>query len=49
VEGSRLFNYVSGRADWEVLPAEQTQLVFIGLQIHELRATILDQLRRCEV
>jgi G3E family GTPase len=49
VEGSRLFNYVAGRVDWEEFTTEQTRLVFIGLRLKELRAAILDRLRRCEV
>jgi len=48
-EGSRLFNYVAGRAEFEEFPAEKTELVFIGPKVEHDRETIEGLLRSCEV
>jgi len=44
-----LFNYVTGRTDIEEYEAETTELVFIGRSLDEVRESILDRLRACEV
>lgn len=46
-EGSCLFNYVAGRADFEPFPAETTQIVFIGPWLAKDRESILARLRKC--
>lgn len=48
-DGTRLFNYVAGRADLEDFPAEGTQLVFIGPSVEKDRDAIVALLRDCEV
>jgi G3E family GTPase len=48
-EGSCLFNYVAGRAEFEEFPAERTELVFIGSKVEKDREAIEGLLRRCEV
>lgn len=47
-EGTRLFNYVAGRADLEEFPAERTELVFIGPGVERDREAIEGLLRDCE-
>ena len=47
-EGSRLFNYVAGRAEFEEFPAERTKLVFIGPKVEQDREAIEGMLRGCE-
>lgn len=47
-DGTRLFNYVAGRADFEDFPAEGTKLVFIGPNVENDRKTIERLLRSCE-
>jgi Cobalamin synthesis protein cobW C-terminal domain len=47
-EGSRLFNYVAGRAELEEFPAERTELVFIGPKVEQDRKAIEEMLRGCE-
>ncbi|MEM5786544.1 MAG: GTP-binding protein [Syntrophobacteraceae bacterium] len=47
-DGSRLFNYVAGRADFEPFSAETARLVFIGRNLDACRDEILEQLRNCE-
>jgi G3E family GTPase len=47
-EGSRLFNYVAGRAELEEFPAEKTELVFIGPKVEQDRKAIEEMLRGCE-
>ena len=47
-DGSRLFNYVAGRADFEEFPAEGTKLVFIGPRVEHDRDAIEALLRSCE-
>ena len=47
-EGSRLFNYVAGRAEFEEFPAEGTELVFIGPKVEQDREAIEGLLRSCE-
>ncbi len=46
-DGSRLFNYVAGRTDWENFPADRTELVFIGQDLDAVRDGILAQLSDC--
>ncbi|ARV62339.1 cobalamin biosynthesis protein P47K [Nostocales cyanobacterium HT-58-2] len=48
LEGIYLFNFVAGR--WELEPFEQeaTELVFIGKQLSERKAKILNRLKKCE-
>jgi G3E family GTPase len=48
-DGSRLFNYVAGRAELEEFPAEVTELVFIGPKVERHREAIEGMLRGCEV
>ena len=48
-DGSRLFNYVAGRAEFEEFPAEGTELVFIGPNVGLDREAIGERLRSCEV
>lgn len=47
-EGSCLFNFVAGRADFEPFEAEVTELVFIGPSVGADRAGIEGRLRECE-
>ncbi len=47
--GSRLFNYVVGRADFEPFDADRTELVFIGSNLDVLRPEIVNRLMECEV
>jgi G3E family GTPase len=47
--GGCLFNYVTGRVDIEEYEAEGTLLSFIGRSLDEVRNSILDRLRACEV
>jgi G3E family GTPase len=47
-DGSRLFNYVAGRAELEDFPAEETKLVFIGLKVEQNREAVEGLLRSCE-
>jgi len=47
-DGSRLFNYVAGRAEFEEFPAEGTELVFIGPKVEQDREAIEGLLRSCE-
>ncbi|GLI35443.1 CobW family GTP-binding protein [Desulforhabdus amnigena] len=44
-----IFNYVVGRADLEEFHADKTQLVFIGRHLNDMRQTILEDLKECEV
>lgn len=46
-EGTCLFNYVAGRADYEAFPAETTQIVFIGPSLAKDRESILARLWKC--
>ena len=48
-EGTYLFNFVAGRWDVEPFPADATALVFIGKQLTQYRAELLNQLQRCEL
>jgi G3E family GTPase len=48
-DGSRLFNYVAGRAEFEEFPAERTKLVFMGPTVEQDRGAIEVLLRGCEV
>jgi G3E family GTPase len=47
--GTRLVNYVTGRIDIEELPADSTQLVFIGSNMADHREWLMARLRYCEV
>jgi G3E family GTPase len=47
-DGSRLFNYVAGRCEFEEFPAEGTKLVFIGPKVELDRKAIEELLRSCE-
>lgn len=47
--GSRLFNFVAGRSDFENFPAESNRLVFIGKDLDAVRDEILGKLRNCEM
>lgn len=44
-----LFNFAAGRYELEEFPANETQLVFIGQDLHEDRENILSSLLKCEV
>lgn len=48
-DGNFLFNYVGGRTDFEEMPAERTEMVFIGPSVAGDRDAILERLRACEV
>jgi G3E family GTPase len=48
-EGSFLFNYVAGRADFEEMAAERTELVFIGPGLSADRDAVLESVRACEL
>jgi G3E family GTPase len=48
-DGSRLFNYVAGRAELEEFPAQGTELVFIGPKVEQDREAIEGLLRSSEV
>lgn len=48
-EGGYLFNYVSGRWDFEEFQATGNQLVFIGKRITKHQESLIEQLRRCEI
>ncbi len=43
-----LFNFVAGRWDLEAFEQEATELVFIGKQVNEKKADILNRLKLCE-
>lgn len=43
-----LFNYVAGRWEFELFEQEATELVFIGKQLSEKKAKIIDRLKLCE-
>ena len=47
-EGNYLFNYVAGRWDLELFAQEGTELVFIGKQLSQRKAEILNRLKSCE-
>src|SRR4028119_933711 len=47
-EDTYLFNFVAGRWDLERFEQEGTELVFIGKQLSERKAEILDRLKLCE-
>ncbi len=44
-----LFNFVAGRWELEPFEADQTELVFIGREADEARASLLSKLQECEV
>ena len=48
-DGSRLFNYVAGRAELEEFRAKGTELVFIGPKVEGDREAIEGLLRSCEL
>lgn len=48
-DGSRLFNYVAGRVDFEDFDANETELVFIGPDLDLVREEIARRLKECEV
>lgn len=48
-DGTRLFNYVAGRAELEEFPGEETRLVFIGPAVENDRTAIFGLLGKCEV
>ena len=47
-EGTYLFNFVAGRWDMERFEQEGTELVFIGKQLSDRKAEILERLKSCE-
>jgi len=47
--GSYLFNFVVGRADFEEFPSEKTELVFIGRHLDAIKNDIMNRLHECEV
>ncbi len=49
LDKSYLFNYVSGRYDFEEFDSEKTEIVFIGKRIADLEGTIFKKLKGCEV
>lgn len=48
-DGSRLFNYVAGRIDFEEFTADETELVFIGPDLNLVSREIVARLNECEV
>jgi G3E family GTPase len=48
-DGSYLFNYVIGRADFDKFMVQATRLVFIGKELDNVKNVILTHLRKCEV
>lgn len=48
-EGSLLFNYVAGRADFEDFESDSTRLVFIGRTLDDVRPRVVELLRSCEM
>jgi G3E family GTPase len=48
-EGPCLFNYVGGRWELEPFLEETTALVFIGREVESEEATILEELKNCEL
>ena len=49
LEGTQLFNYVTGRCDFEPFALARTELVFIGKQLASQREAILARLKACEL
>lgn len=47
-DGTYLFNYVAGRWDLELFEEQDTQLVFIGKQLLQRKAEIINSLKLCE-
>lgn len=47
-DATYLFNFVAGRWELELFEQEGTQLVFIGKQLSELKAKIINNLKLCE-
>ncbi len=47
--GSRLFNFVAGRSDFEDFPADSNRLVFIGKDLDAVRDEIVQKLQNCEL
>ena len=48
-DGAQLFNFVAGRWELEPFDATQTQVVFIGKNIHTEKQVIAGALKKCEV
>jgi G3E family GTPase len=46
--GTQLFNFVTGRWEFEPFASEGTQLVFIGKQLAGKKSSILNRLKACE-
>jgi G3E family GTPase len=49
IDGTQLFNFVSGRWDLEPFESAETQLVFIGKKVTKQKSAIIDALENCEV
>ncbi|HEY9653570.1 MAG TPA: GTP-binding protein, partial [Coleofasciculaceae cyanobacterium] len=47
-DGIYLFNFVTGRWDFEVFEQEATELVFIGKQVNQRKEEIIGRLKLCE-
>lgn len=47
-DASYLFNYVSGRWDYEKFPAKKNEIVFIGKNILKFKEKILQEIKDCE-
>ncbi|MBI2079757.1 GTP-binding protein [Candidatus Micrarchaeota archaeon] len=48
-DGSKLFNYVAGRYNYEPFEADKTELIFIGQDILKLKDKILKRIEECEI
>jgi G3E family GTPase len=48
LSGTFLFNFVAGRWDEEPFPTDATALVFIGKQLTQHQAALLQQIKACE-